>query len=108
MQMEETPRVQDKKLAVNNYLNQVPFSSLNFGTDTSKWGRVVTKSLLEAYIEGLGHGENPIFPNLGFRLKSGVNQEPETPNYDMYQLAIECVGRRIQPRFVFADSTILS
>jgi anaerobic ribonucleoside-triphosphate reductase len=83
---------------------QVTFSSVNFGTDTSEFGRMISRNLLKAYIAGLGNGENPVFPNLCFRVKSGVNLEPETPNYDLFQLAIECVGKRIQPRFVFADS----
>ena len=83
---------------------QVTFSSVNFGSDTSEYARMISRNLLKAYIAGLGNGENPVFPNLCFRVKSGVNLEPGTPNYDLFQLAIECVGKRIQPRFVFADS----
>ena len=83
---------------------QVTFSSVNFGTDTSEFGRMISRNLLKAFMAGLGDGENPVFPNLCFRVKSGVNLEPGTPNYDLFQLAIECVGLRIQPRFVFADS----
>ena len=56
---------------------QVPFSSLNFGTDTSEYGRAVTKALLMAFERGLGRGESPIFPNLVFRVKKGVNLDPE-------------------------------
>ena len=85
---------------------QVTFSSVNLGTDTSWSARMLTRNILKAYIAGLGHGENPIFPNIGFRLKKGVNLEPGTPNYDLYQLAIECMSKRIQPRFVFCDSPI--
>lgn len=83
---------------------QVTFSSINLGTDENPWARMVTRNILKAYIAGLGNGENPIFPNIGFRVKSGVNLEPGTPNYDLYQLAIECMSKRIQPRFVFCDS----
>lgn len=84
---------------------QVTFSSINFGTDTTWQGRMVSRNILKAYIAGLGNGENPIFPNLCFRVKSGVNKEPGTANYDIYRLALECVGNRIQPRFVFADAS---
>lgn len=87
---------------------QVTFSSINFGTDTSEYARMISSGVLKAYMAGLGKGENPIFPNLCFRLKSGVNLEPDTPNYDLYKLAIQCVGKRIQPRFVFADSPAYS
>ena len=83
---------------------QVTFSSINFGTDTTWRGRMITRNLLNAYMEGLGHGENPIFPNLCYRLKEGVNLREGDPNFDLTQLAIECVGKRIQPRFVFCDS----
>ena len=85
---------------------QPTFSSVNFGTDTSEYGRMISRNLLKAFMAGLGNGENPVFPNLCFRVKSGVNLEPGTPNYDLFQLAIECVSKRIQPRFVFADSPV--
>lgn len=84
---------------------QVTFSSINFGTDTDEFARMISRNILKAYMSGLGNGENPIFPNLCFRVKSGVNQEPGTPNYDIYRLALQCVGKRIQPRFVFADAS---
>lgn len=83
---------------------QVTFSSVNFGTDTSWQGRMISKNLLKAYIAGLGHGENPIFPNLCYRVKKGINLNEDEPNYDITLLALECVGKRIQPRFVFCDS----
>ena len=83
---------------------QVTFSSVNFGTDTSWQGRMISINLLKAYIAGLGNGENPIFPNLCFKLKDGVNLHEGEPNFDLTELAIECVGKRIQPRFVFCDS----
>ena len=83
---------------------QVTFSSVNFGTDTSDEARMISKNLLKAYIAGLGDGENPIFPNLCYRVQKGVNLYPGEPNFDITELAIECVGKRIQPRFVFVDS----
>ena len=63
---------------------QVPFSSLNVGCDTSAGGRAVTRALLSAYENGLGRGETPIFPNIIFRLKKGINFEPGDPNYDLF------------------------
>ena len=83
---------------------QVPFTSLNFGTDTSKEARMISLNLFKAYNAGLGHGENPIFPNLCYRLQDGINLHPGEPNFDITEAAIECMGNRIQPRFVFCDS----
>jgi ribonucleoside-triphosphate reductase len=64
---------------------QVPFTSINFGTDTSKSGRLVSKYLLEATMKGLGKGETPIFPISIFKVKEGVNYNPEDPNYDLFK-----------------------
>lgn len=83
---------------------QVTFSSVNFGTDTTWQARMISRNLFKAYINGLGNGENPIFPNLCYKLKDGVNLHEGEPNFDLTELAIECVGKRIQPRFVFCDS----
>lgn len=83
---------------------QVTFSSVNFGTDESKWARMISKNLFKAYIAGLGNGENPIFPNLCYRFKKSINSKPGEPNFDITDLALDCIGKRIQPRFVFADS----
>ena len=83
---------------------QVTFSSVNFGIDTSEEARCISKNLFKAYIAGLGNGENPIFPNLCYRIADGTNLHEGEPNFDITQLAIECVGKRIQPRFVFCDS----
>ncbi|WP_227767076.1 anaerobic ribonucleoside-triphosphate reductase [Zhaonella formicivorans] len=87
---------------------QVPFSSLNIGTDTSEGGRKVTRNLLLAYEKGLGRGENPIFPNIIFRLKEGVNFNPGDPNYDLFKLAIRVASRRMNPTFSFMDSSFNS
>lgn len=87
---------------------QVPFSSLNVGCDTSEAGRLVTKCLLLAYEKGLGHGETPIFPNIIFRLKKGINFDPKDPNYDLFKLAIRVSAQRLNPTFSFMDSSFNS
>jgi anaerobic ribonucleoside-triphosphate reductase len=84
---------------------QVPFSSINLGCDTTPEGRLVTKCLLEAYEKGLGRGETPIFPNIIFRLKEGVNFNPGDPNYDLFQLAMRVSSQRMNPTFSFMDSS---
>jgi len=84
---------------------QVPFSSINLGCDTTPEGRLVTRSLLLAYEKGLGHGETPIFPNIIFRLKHGVNFDPGDPNYDLFQLAMRVSAQRLNPTFAFMDSS---
>lgn len=84
---------------------QVPFSSLNLGLDTSENGRKVTRNLLKAYGNGLGRGENPIFPNVIFRVKRGVNLDPGDPNYDLFQQAISVAAKRLNPTFSFMDTT---
>jgi len=84
---------------------QVPFSSINLGCDITKEGRLVIKCLLEAYEKGLGHGETPIFPNIIFRLKKGINFEPKDPNYDLFKLAMKVSAQRLNPTFSFMDAT---
>ncbi len=84
---------------------QVPFSSINFGTDTTPEGRMVTRALLKAYEGGLGRGENPVFPNLVFRVKEGVNFNQEDPNYDLFQLALRVASHRLNPAFSFMDAS---
>ncbi len=85
---------------------QVPFSSLNFGTDITPEGRNITKAVLEAFYAGLGRGESPIFPNLVFRLKKGINLDPGDPNHDLFQLAVKVASRRLNPTFSFMDASI--
>lgn len=87
---------------------QVPFSSLNIGVDTTPEARKVTKNLLLAYEKGLGRGENPIFPNIIFKVKEGINFNPEDPNYDLLKLAIRVASRRLNPTFAFMDSSFNS
>ena len=83
---------------------QVPFSSINFGTDTSVEGRMLMKNLLLAQEAGLGNGETPIFPILIFKVKEGVNYNPEDINYDLFQLSIRVSAKRLFPNFVFIDA----
>lgn len=83
---------------------QVPFSSLNYGTDTSAEGRLVMKCLLEATEAGLGNGETPIFPIQIFKVKEGVNYNPEDPNYDLFKLACRVSAKRLFPNFSFLDA----
>ncbi|RDV82917.1 anaerobic ribonucleoside-triphosphate reductase [Ammonifex thiophilus] len=85
---------------------QVPFSNINLGTDTSEAGRKVTRNLLLAYEAGLGRGENPIFPNIIFRVKKGINFDPGDPNYDLFKLAVRVASRRLNPTFSFMDSSL--
>ncbi len=83
---------------------QVPFSSLNYGTDTSPEGRMVTRNLLLATEAGLGHGETPIFPVSIFKVKEGVNFSPEDLNGDLFQLACRVSAKRLFPNFAFIDA----
>ncbi len=83
---------------------QVPFSSINYGMDTSPEGRLVMKSLLLATEEGLGNGETPIFPIQILKIKEGVNYNPEDPNYDIFKLACRVSAKRLFPNFSFLDA----
>jgi len=85
---------------------QVPFSSINFGTGTNSEERLVIEQLLLAFESGLGRGETPLFPNLIFRLKKGVNTDPGNPNYDLFQLACRVAARRMNPTFSNMDMSI--
>lgn len=84
---------------------QVPFSSINLGTDTSKEGRQVISAILDAYYNGLGYGEQPIFPNIVFRLKKGINLDSCDPNYDLFKKALKVTGKRMFPAYSFMDSS---
>lgn len=83
---------------------QVPFSSINFGTDTSLEGRMVSRNLLLSLEKGLGNGETAIFPILIFKVKEGVNLNPEDPNYDLFKLACRVSAKRLFPNFSFLDA----
>ena len=84
---------------------QVPFSSINLGTDTSRGGRMITECFLRAYERGLGKGETPIFPNLIFKLKYGINFDEGDPNYDLFHLAMQVACKRLFPTFSFMDAS---
>ena len=83
---------------------QVPFSSVNYGMDTSPEGRMVMRNVLLATEAGLGNGETPIFPIQIFRVKEGVSFNPGDPNYDLYRLAIRTSAKRLFPNFSFIDA----
>ena len=83
---------------------QVPFSSINFGTDTSPEGRMVMKNYLLATDAGLGNHETPIFPISIFKVKEGVNYNKEDPNYDLFRLSCEVSAKRLFPNFSFIDA----
>ncbi len=83
---------------------QVPFSSINFGTDTSEEGRMVSKNLLLSLEKGLGNGETPIFPILIFKVKEGINLNPLDKNYDLFKLSCKVSAKRLFPNFSFLDA----
>ncbi|ENQ6619678.1 anaerobic ribonucleoside triphosphate reductase [Campylobacter lari] len=84
---------------------QVPFSTLNYGTDTSFEGQMVIENLLKATMKGLGNGETPIFPVQIFKAKEGINYNETDPNYKLFKLAIECASKRLFPNFSFLDAS---
>ena len=83
---------------------QTPFSSVNYGMDTSPEGRMVMRNVLLTTEQGLGHGETPIFPIQIFRVKEGVNYNPGEPNYDLFRLACRVSAKRLFPNFSFLDA----
>ena len=83
---------------------QVPFSSINYGMDTSPEARMVMRNLLLATERGLGNGETPIFPIQIFRVKEGINFNPGEPNYDLFHLACRVSSKRLFPNFSFQDA----
>ncbi len=83
---------------------QVPFSSLNYGTDISSEGRMVVRNLLLATEAGLGNGETPIYPIQIFKVKEGINYNEGDPNYDLFKLACKVSAKRLFPNFSFIDA----
>lgn len=83
---------------------QIPFSSINYGTDTTPEGRMVIKNVLLATEKGLGNGETPIFPIHIFKVKEGINFNKEDPNYDLFKLACRVSAKRLFPNFSFLDA----
>ena len=83
---------------------QVPFTSINYGTDLSSEGRLVSENVMLSMEAGLGNGETPIFPINIFKVKEGVNYNPEDPNYDLFKLACRVSAKRLFPNFSFLDA----
>lgn len=84
--------------------NQLPFTSINYGTCTLPEGRMITKALLEGSIEGVGKvRKTPIFPCGIFQCMKGVNRAPEDPNYDLFKLALRSTAQRLYPNYVNID-----
>ena len=83
---------------------QIPFSSINYGTDTSAEGRLVVQQLLLATESGLGNGETPIFPIQIFKVKEGINYNPGDPNYDLFRLSCRVSAKRLFPNYSFIDA----
>lgn len=83
---------------------QIPFSSINYGTDTSPEGRMVTENILLATEAGLGNGETAIFPIHIFKIKEGINYNQQDPNYDLFKLACKVSAKRLFPNFSFIDA----
>ena len=84
--------------------NQVVFSSINYGTDTSPEGRCIIRELLNTTERGVGNGETPIFPIQIWKLKKGVSAEPGDPNYDLLQMAYRVTAKRFFPNFINLDA----
>ncbi len=107
--MEETHQAMEALIHNFNTLHsragaQVPFSSINYGMDTSPEGRLVIREVLNAIDAGLGNGETPIFPISVFQLKSGVNYNVDDPNYDLFRQACKVSAKRLFPNFVNIDA----
>lgn len=88
--------------------NQVVFSSINYGTDTSAEGRCIIRELLNSTYEGVGNGSTAIFPIQIWKKKKGANYLPEDPNYDLYKFSCKVAARRFFPNYVNLDSTFNS
>lgn len=86
---------------------QVPFSSINYGLDTTPEGRLVMEQLLLATDAGLGNGETPIFPIQILKIKDGINYNPGEPNYDIFKLACKVSAKRLFPNFSFIDAPLI-
>lgn len=83
---------------------QVPFSSINYGTDTSPEGQLAIREILNATDDGMGNGETPIFPVQIFKVKEGVNYNPGDPNYSLFKQAMRVSAKRLFPNFSFMDA----
>lgn len=86
-------------------MNQLPFSSINYGTCTLQEGQIVIKAILDATIKGTGDGQTSIFPCQIFQMMDGVNTKEGDPNYDLFKQAIKCTSTRMYPNYVNCDWT---
>lgn len=87
--------------------NQLPFTSINYGTCTLEEGRLITKAILDTSIKGIGKNHRTsVFPCQIFQVMKGVNKEPNTPNYDLYQLALKSTAKRLYPNYANVDWSI--
>ena len=87
---------------------QIPFSSINYGTDTSPEGRMIIENILLATEAGLGNGETAIFPIHIFKIKEGINYNPGEPNYDMFKLACRVSAKRLFPQLLVHRRSVQS
>lgn len=87
-------------------MNQLPFSSINYGLETSDEGRMVVTAILNNTIRGVGNGATSIFPCQIFQLKDGVNTKEGEPNYDLFQLALKSTAKRMYPNYVNCDWSV--
>lgn len=85
--------------------NQLPFSSINYGTCTELEGRMFTEAMLNVTIKGVGNGQTSIFPCQIFQYKNGINDKEGTPNYDLFKKAIECTSKRLYPNYCNEDNS---
>lgn len=83
--------------------NQLPFSSVNYGTCTLPEGRMVIEAILKKTLAGTGSGQTSIFPCQIFQLKDGVNTKRGDPNYDLFKMALKCTAKRMYPNYVNCD-----
>lgn len=90
---------------VSNSLGQVPFVTVTFGLDTSYWGRKISETILKVRTEGMGANKaTAIFPKLVFLSRKEINREPTSPNFELYQLAVNCSSTRLYPDYLSLDS----
>ena len=84
-------------------MNQLPFSSINYGTCTEPEGRMIIEAILKKTLEGTGSGQTSIFPCQIFQLMDGVNTKKGDKNYDLFKLALKCTAKRMYPNYVNCD-----
>lgn len=90
---------------ISNSLGQIPFVTITFGLDTTQWGREISKAILNVRIKGIGENKSTaVFPKLSFLHREEINGSPESPNYDIKQLGIQCSRLRLYPDWLSLDS----